>query len=123
MEMPQDDGSIRRNALQRLRDSFANQMLDAEALQSSMERDNPMLAQIREGAVSGGVMPIGSLSSAVKGGTQGLANAVKGTVERANTGFGGIVNAPAKVLEQTASLPKPARIDPRQLLKIYDRFK
>ncbi len=123
MEIPQDDGSIRRNALQRLRDSFANKMLDAEALQSTMERDNPMLAQIREGAVSGGVMPISGLGSAVAGATEGLANAVGGKVIRSNTGFGGIVNAPAKVLEQTASLPKPARIDPRQLLKIYDRFK
>lgn len=109
MKMPQDDNSIKRNALQRLRDSFANQMLDAESLQNTMERSNPMLAQIREGAVSGGVMPVGGLGSAVEGATKGLADKVGGAVVRENMGFGGIVNAPAKSASMAESMAANAK--------------
>jgi hypothetical protein len=126
MDIPQDDGSIRRTALQRLRDSFSNKVLDAEAMQSSMERDNPMLSQISKGMAQGGVMPVGGLGSAVEGATTGLAEQVGGQVVRPNTGYGGIVNAPAKELSEAATQlanKNPNRIDPRTLMDIYKRFK
>jgi hypothetical protein len=70
-----------------------------------------MLAQIREGAVSGGVMPISGLGSAVKGGTAALAEVLGGKAIRNNVGFGSIVNAPAKtatMAESIAANAKPA---------------
>lgn len=126
MRMPQDDGSIKRNALQRLRDSFANQMLDAEALQGSMERDNPLLAQIREGAVQGGVMPIAGSAGKMGGSAKTLAEQVKGKILSNNPalGTGATIQAPMRVLNEAETMAANAkpRLSKEALAELWKKF-
>lgn len=123
--MPNDDGSVKRNALQKLRDSFNNQMLDTEAFQNSMERSNPMLAQIREGAVQGGVMPVAGSAGMLAGSADDLAKAVGGKIMNPNMGHGAIIRDAAQpVLSEAATMAANAkpRLNPKDLMEIYKRI-
>lgn len=122
MDMPQDDGSVKRNALQRLRDSFVNANADGQALRGALNRSSPIFGQIEDGAVQGGVMPVASGVAE----SEALAKAVKGRLMTPNMGNGAIIKDAAQPLineAQTMAANAKPRVDARQLLKaIQEKF-
>ena len=64
--------------------------------------------QIGEGAISGGIQGA-NLPSAVEQGTAQLAQVTGGKMIRPNTGFGGIVNAPAKAISEAETMAANAK--------------